>query len=402
MTTPFEELSLGIISSKICWRDPEGVKTTGGFGRQIEEFSRHFRRTVLLVPFTEEREVLPGYRIQIEDLCVIPLPAFDGAGLRGKLDFLQKLPVFFRQIWNAYPVCDLWQFRLPSYPGLLGVFVFRLRRSRPCFIWLGTDWPERIRESGNTLLRRLLAALANGLMRWALRGIPTFALGELAGKYADVNPYIHTTISTILSPDDFPARTTTGLASPPRLLFVGRLALEKGLSDLLDTLHLAGQSGLVLDLTLVGDGPEREKLKALASRYDLQSRVHFRGYIPAGEALWQVYSQADMFILPSLSEAQGKVLVEAMAAGLPIVATCVGGIPSIIQHGKTGLLVAPHSPSDLLAAIQSMLADSDLRHQLGSNAVAAARTLTIKEQTERIVQQLVSDFASLEWCMEKL
>lgn len=397
MTVPFETLSLGVISSKECWSDPQGIKTTGGFGRQMEGFSRFFRRMVLLVPFEQYSEPRPGYVIQIADLQVISFPAFDGTGLWGKLDFLRKLPGILFRIWKAYPGCDVWQFRLPGYPGLLGVFVHRLRRSRPCFIWLGTDWAERIRESGDTLVRRFLAQLANRLIEWALRGIPTFALGGLAAKYADANPFLHATVSTILSHADLPTEMKTGLASPPRLLFVGRLALEKGLPDLLGALHLAQQQGLALELTVVGDGPEHKNLESLVARYDLGKKVHFRGYIPAGEALWQCYQQADIFILPSLSEAQGKVLVEAMAAGLPVIATNVGGIPSLVRHGYNGLLVAPHSSPALLTAIRQVISDSKLRSVLSSNSFAFARTLTIEAQTEQIMQNMANDFLRLGW-----
>jgi glycosyltransferase involved in cell wall biosynthesis len=393
----FSRMTLGVISHKDLWMDPQGVKTTGGFGRQVEEFSCHFNRMVLLVPFEEKKDTSSGYVIQIEKLQIIPFPRFNGTGLDGKLDFLLKLPGILLQIWRAYPQCDIWQFRLPSYVGLLGVVVHRLRRSRPAFIWLGTDWPERIRESGDTPVRRWMAWLAKALLTWAACDIPTFVLGGLAMKYGPSNPFMHSTVSTIISLNDFAVRIKAELASPPRLLFVGRLAVEKGLPDLLQALYLGRHQNLSLDLTIIGDGPERANLGTLVDRYGLQKWVHFEGYIPAGDTLWQFYNQADIFILPALSEAQGKVLIEAMAAGLPIIATRVGGIPSVIQHGHNGLLVEPHLPLGILAALQNLLGDPALRQRLVSNAFASARGYTIDVQTDLIIQQLARDFAAQGW-----
>ena len=397
MTTDFEGLSLGVITHKDCWRDPEGIKTTGGFGRQMEELSRYFKKTTLLVPFEEISEPRAGYAINIDNLRVIPFPLFDGTGLSGKLDFLIKLPGILFQIWRAYPLCDVWQFRLPGYVGLLGVLTHKIRRSRRCFIWLGTDWAERIKESGNALFRRWMARVANNLINWALKDIPTFALGELADKHGSSNPYAHSTISTITSMADFKPEPKSDLASPPRLLFVGRLALEKGVFDLLEAVHLANHQGLPLDLTIIGDGPERERLERLTARHGLQGQVHFKGYVPAGGVLWQWYTQADMFILPSLSEAQGKVLIEAMSAGLPIIATRVGGIPSLIEHEKTGLLAPPHSPEGLLEEIRSLIQDPAKRRRLTENALAAARSYTIEGQTKKMMMQLADDFLALGW-----
>jgi glycosyltransferase involved in cell wall biosynthesis len=389
----FSTFSLGVLTHKACWRDAEGIKTTGGFGRQLEEFARYFDHTVLLVPFQVMAVPTPGYVIHIKNLQLIPLPRFNGTGACGKLDFLAKLPLFMLRIWNAYPSCDIWQIRLPGLVGLLGILVHRMRRSRRCFIWLGTDWAERIRESGSAWPRRWLARLANGLIDLALKETPTFALGKLADKHKSSNMNIHKTISTIITAKELTVEKRKELANPPRLLFVGRLAVEKGVYDLLEAVNIARRGGLTLDLTMIGDGPERKKLESLGRQYGLENRMHFKGYIPAGKELWRWYSVADIFILPSLSEAQGKVLIEAMAAGLPIIATSIGGIPSIIEHGRTGLLVPPHAPNKIVDEICNLIRDAGMRKLLAECGLAAVRSSTIETQTEKIMSQLAIDFS---------
>ncbi len=397
MTEKFKKFTLTVISHKNVWTDTEGVKTNGGFGRQIEEISRYFKRTTLVVVYKVLDGPKPGYVIKIPDLEIVPLPYIDGTGFLGKLDFLLKAPCIVYLLWTAYSSADVIHYRIPGYIGVLGLLIHKLRRSKPGFVWFGTDWAERIKESGNTPIRRWMAWLTDGIVNWEVHDLPTFALGKLAEKFAKNNAFLHPTVSTILSVDSFHAEIKTSLASPPRILFVGRFSVEKGLPDLLEALHIADRDGLLLNLTLVGDGPEQENLSKLVQRYNLQDQVHFKGYIPAGELLWECYIQADIFILPSLSEAQGKVLIEAMAAGLPIIATRVGGIPSIIEDGHNGLLVKPHSPQAIADTIQKLVAEPEIRQYIAFQAKKSASKYTIESQTEVLMKQVLQDFQMQGW-----
>ncbi len=390
MIAEFRNLTLGVVTHKFLWQDPEGIKTTGGFGRQIEEISRYFAKTVLVIPFKKESVSRPGYVIRIDSLEIIPLPTFDGAGWQGKLDFLLKAPWIAWRIWQASGKWDVVQYRIPGYVGVLGLFLHKLRRARKGFVWLGTDWPDRIRQTRDTPLRRMMAGLVSYLLLpWLIRGVPTFALGEMAGKF-NHSEYVHTAISTVLSKNVLVKEPKEELSIPPSLLFIGRLAPEKGLPYLIEALVLCSQQGLVLNLVLVGDGSEQE-LREQISRYGLKEQVCFKGYVPLGERLWDLYRQADIFVLPSLSEGQGKVLIEAQACGLPIIATRVGGIPTIIKDGVNGLLVQPRSPEAIAKAIQRLLESPELRKRLSRNALVSVRAYTIEAQTEKMMQQLCVD-----------
>jgi glycosyltransferase involved in cell wall biosynthesis len=116
---------------------------------------------------------------------------------------------------------------------------------------------------------------------------------------------------------------------------------------------------------IVGDGPQREELERLASTLRISAQVHFLGYRDDVPALLQ---QSDVFAFPSFMEASPNAVLEAMAAGLPIVATRVGGIPEVIEHERTGLLVAPGDDRSLAAAIVREIERPVLAAQFGDAA----------------------------------
>jgi glycogen synthase len=144
----------------------------------------------------------------------------------------------------------------------------------------------------------------------------------------------------------------------PRVLFVGRLAAQKGVATLVEAVPLLRNAGSV---TLVGDGPQRRDMERRAARLG-PGRVHFQGFVPHREVpAW--LTAADVLVLPSAYEELGSVLLEAMAAGLPVVASAVGGISDAL--GDAGRLVPPGDPAALAAAVDEVLGDPALAERLG-------------------------------------
>ena len=147
----------------------------------------------------------------------------------------------------------------------------------------------------------------------------------------------------------------------PRVLFVGRLAAQKGVSTLLDAVPLLRTGAAV---ALVGDGPQRAALERQAGHLGAD-RVRFQGFVPHAEVpAW--LAAADVLVLPSVYEELGSVLLEAMAAGLPVVASAVGGIPDAL--GAAGRLVPPSDPAALAAAVDEVLDDPALAAGMGDAA----------------------------------
>lgn len=166
----------------------------------------------------------------------------------------------------------------------------------------------------------------------------------------------------------------------PLIISVGVLRYYKGLHIL-----LAALCDVDARLLLVGEGPEKGRLQALAGELGIADRVGFAGRVPDDD-LPSYYQAADLFVLPShlRAEAFGIVLLEAMAACLPLVTTEIGtGTSEVNQHGSTGFVVPPNDPPALARALKALLADQRLREYLGQNGrKRAVRDYTIPKMVE--------------------
>ncbi len=157
----------------------------------------------------------------------------------------------------------------------------------------------------------------------------------------------------------------------PTLLFMGRHRYYKGLGDLLRALPHIEEARLVVG----GDGPMRQTWQQMAEALDISGRVHFLGDVD-DHALPGLYASADVFVLPanSRAEAFGKVLLEAMAAGLPCITTELGtGTSYIVQHEITGLVVLPGRPTEIAAALRRLLYDGALRERMAAEGRRRAK-----------------------------
>jgi glycosyltransferase involved in cell wall biosynthesis len=146
---------------------------------------------------------------------------------------------------------------------------------------------------------------------------------------------------------------------PPGILCVAHLYPRKHVAGLLEAVARIRRAAI---LRVVGVGPELERLKSLAARLRLQGRVEFAGQV-SYERLAAEYRRATVFCLPSRQEGFGIVFLEAMAAGLPIVAARAGAVPEVLG-GDGGVLVPPGDPAALAAALERLLGDSALRAKL--------------------------------------
>jgi glycosyltransferase involved in cell wall biosynthesis len=160
-------------------------------------------------------------------------------------------------------------------------------------------------------------------------------------------------------------RVRASLGIPPGeslLLYVGSLAEEKNLPALVDVVAACRREGIAAHALFVGDGPAHPSLVQAAARLDVAAAVHVR---PADQAIGPYLDAADLFVLPSTSEGMPAVLIEAGLAGLPAVASAVGGVPEVVQDGVTGRLVPPGDQAALAAAVRELLTDPQRRQAMG-------------------------------------
>lgn len=157
------------------------------------------------------------------------------------------------------------------------------------------------------------------------------------------------------------------------ILAVGRLSFEKGHADLVAA--LGGLSrldpGLSFKLVVVGEGPEQERVEEAARAHGVAERVVYAGH---AADVRPFYALADVLALPSHSEGSPNVLLEAMAAGLAVAATRVGGVPEIAEDGETALLVPARDPAAMAEALRGLLADAGLAARLAARGRERALT----------------------------
>lgn len=204
-----------------------------------------------------------------------------------------------------------------------------------------------------------------------VRNVGLWRRGVDAEKF---NPYYRNS--------DMRARLADGHPEDTVLLYVGRLSTEKRIGDLKPVLEQIPGTRLAL----VGDGPVREEL----AQHFAGTNTTFMGYLQ-GEALSQAYASADLFVFPSAMESFGLVVVEAMAAGLPVVASQVGGIPDVVEIGRTGYTFAVGDTVALVEGVRQSVSSRERLAEMGQ----AARAFAESQSWPAMMDEVVDLYAQL-------
>lgn len=163
------------------------------------------------------------------------------------------------------------------------------------------------------------------------------------------------------------------------ILYVGRLNVDKNLDLLINAFKAVQPHNQDTNLVLVGTGHQEQKLKKLVKKLNLQSSVFFLGQLDnQSKDLSYLYNSADVFVNPSIIENHSISFIEAMAAGLPIIASHHPNLTSFIKPNLNGLLFKPNDPASLAVCLQKLLLDQNLKKSLSSNNQAAAQEYDIK------------------------
>ena len=169
------------------------------------------------------------------------------------------------------------------------------------------------------------------------------------------------------------------------IVSVGRLSRENGHDDLVQAIASVREMDptLKFKVLLVGDGPERAQLESRAADLRLNEEIVFVGHV---SDVAPFYAIADVLALPSHSEGSPNVLLEAMAAGIPVVATAVGGVPEIAVSGENAVLVPARQPHEFADALLRILSERDLAEKLATNATMRAREFSPEAYAHRMIQ----------------
>ncbi len=184
-------------------------------------------------------------------------------------------------------------------------------------------------------------------------------------------------------------------SAPPLIIAVGRLIAKKGFGDLIRACALLAERGKSFRCEVIGEGPLEGELRDQIDRLGLQARVMLAGAKPQSQ-LRQLLAAANVFVLPSVIDSEGgmdnlpTVIMEAMATGLPVVSTNLGGIPEMVIEKETGFLVPPGDPSAMAGAIEHLIDDRSLARRLGDYGNKRAQRLFSIEKNVRELSALIN------------
>lgn len=342
--------------------------------------------------------VYPGpesaaYTISLHKMKVCALPYYKNVG-----DLLSKAVTFVPKIRSIIKANrDEWDILWLTWPHPLSLLMLiQARRARKfCFLVVRQNLEELMKQRYRGL-RKIAALLVVHFLEWQLRwwgrDAVIFTVGEeMYQKFRRNYSRVHRMEISLLSKDNVPALGPLPIrrrANPLRLLFVGRLEPEKGLSFLLRALAILKGQNRNVNLDIVGSGMEEQNLRELTHRLDLNEQVSFHGYIAFGDSLFFYYRAADFFVLPSLSEGIPQVLFEAMAFGIPIIATRIPSLQAMIRHRENGWLVEPGSATDLANAISELGDNPTVVETLRKHAKDDFFVHTLEFQQEKMLSTL--------------
>jgi glycosyltransferase involved in cell wall biosynthesis len=384
-------MKLGVVYHMPIWRDADGRlrETEGSFARYIDSLAPSFDEISLCVPSPSAR-VGAGTAIRAANVTFAPLPAFDGPA-----QFFPQLPRMLPRLMSWVRGIDVLHCRIPS-PAAPFAFAFAAAAGKPAFNLVVGDLrallPSLPYRGLKKLVWRAYTEFEEAAIQWMAGRALTFANGgALTAKHSRAGRAVHETTTTTIRANDIATRTDTCLGRPVRVLTVSRIDPRKGLRVLPAVVGRLAALGIDTTLDIVGPAVgrpgevERAAILADAASRRVDTRLAIRGALPLDDLL-PMYRNYDLFVLPTLpGEGIPRVLLEAMASGVPVVTTRVSGIPSLITHEMNGLLVEQATAGAIADALARLVRDTPLRQHLIACGYQTARGLTLESQAARMM-----------------
>lgn len=250
----------------------------------------------------------------------------------------------------------------------------------------------------------ILSMYQRRVLRWVFKGAAAVIVltdddVKLISEKYDVDSSL---IKTIPNATDFAplGHPRPSVHDPLRLIFVGRVARQKNLPLLLRSIrYFIDHFGWPLHLDLVGDGEDMPVVRNMIAKLNLANEVSLKGYV-RGKDLELLYEQADVFVMTSSSESFPQVLLETMAKGLPVVASDIHGVRTVVRDGVTGLLVNANEPG-FACALHRLIAEPGLYHELSSGSLRESSRYSW-EATMKAYMNLYNEILGQQWTVAKV
>ena len=382
---------------------PDGVYADRSLVLFIAGVAAAAEHTILLGQLDPE---LPRahYRVpdHVEFVGLPPYPSMLSLG--APLAMLRSLRTF----WRLLPQVDV-VWLLGPHPLCLAFAALAALRGKRVTLGVRQDFPTyvRTRHPGRRLVH-LAGDLLEGSYRLLARRAPTVVVGpDLASNFARARHLLPISVSLVRDSDIAdPAEAASRAWNGERtVLSVGRLETEKNpllLADVLARLMRnpaqaaeppASGHGGDWRFLICGEGPMEDELRGRLRELGVEDRAELLGYLPIHGGLMDRYRSVNAFLHVSWTEGMPQVLLEAFAAGTPVVATAVGGVPE--AAGDAALLIPPGDPDAAAAALGRIAADPELRRELVAKGIERVRGRTLEAESARVARFLADPDGSV-------
>jgi len=377
-------MRLLVISHKETWRHSQnasGFVTIGGFPFQMKAIAELFKHTTVMVPVRTTPTPSVATPLEGNNLQVQPLPEPAGRDLKRKLALIPWLLGNLQTVWEAVARSDALHTPVPGDIGAVGLIVALLQH-KPLFVRHCGTWGEPVTLSDRLLLW-LLQRIAGGQN-------VVMATGGGEAPPSEKNPHIRWIFSTTLTQrelDSLPRAKPWQPGKPLRMVTVGRLSQGKNTAAAIKAMPNILKKIEHVSLDVVGEGVSQGDLEKLARELGLSDRVYFHGNLPHEQVL-ETLSHSHLFLFPTrVKEGFPKALLEAMACGLPCIATRVSVTPHLLGNG-CGVLVDDPSQDNVAQAVLAMIDEPKNMEQMGNKARHKAVEYSLEGWRDQIGERL--------------
>jgi glycosyltransferase involved in cell wall biosynthesis len=309
---------------------------------------------------------------------IITLPFYILRNAKKIILFIQRIDLLFVSASGPISILLLW--------------LMKIKRKKN-FLFIRQDTRELIKAKyHDSFIPKLIANWIESSIEKIVKknnNVTIFTFGDdIFSRYSKISNFVIPVAdsrfenSQIISPIEL----FTNKESYKNLLYVGRLAKGKGLEFLIETLYELPIKKF--KLTIIGDGNIKNDLISLVKKLNLIEKVVFKGYIPFGKRLLKEYSSNDVLIFPSFSEGLPQVVLEAMARGVIVIATRVGGLTNLIKDGENGFLFEPGDKKGLLKIIREIQTNELPLLTIRKNGINTAKKYSFEKQATKIYKAL--------------
>ena len=366
-------------------RRGDAIYSDRAFSLFVAEVAAGLDRVVVLGRLAPGEE---GARYAIgEDVDFVELPFYES--LSNPLGVLRAFAGSVRAFWSTLDDVDC-TWLLGPHPLALIFALLAVLRGRRVVLGVRQDTPSYIRSRRPGRRGLLVAALIlEGLWRTMARRLPVVVVGpDIAANYQAARERLEIAVSLVREGDIVDPATAHGRVweEPLNVFTVSRLEAEKNpllLADILAGLRAEGRDWR---LAVAGEGEMRDEITARLEQLGVADFADLAGYVPIDGGLTEMYRGANAFLHVSWTEGLPQVLIEAFAAGLPVVATDVGGIRAAV--GDAALLIPAGDADAAVRALNEVAGDEDLRRNLIDRGLAYVGERTIEAETGRVAKFL--------------